>query len=284
MNQLTQDVIQSFSGIENPRQHYLMTTLVQKLHDYIQEVQLSQQEWETTIEFLTRTGQMCQGPRQEYILLSDVLGVSMLVDEINHQQHENQTPSTVFGPFFIPDMPVRDYGAPIFKALEPDQLPLLITGRVVDQDLQPIEQAKIEIWQTAPNGMYSGQDSLQEMDNLRGTFFSQAQGKYAIQTVLPVSYQIPSDGPVGSLLNFSKRHFWRPAHIHFKITAPDYHDLVTHLFIQDDQYLDSDTVFGVKQALIVKAQRCEASTEIEQKFNISSDYDQIEYQFVLVRE
>lgn len=284
MNQLTQDVIQSFSRIENPRHHYLMTTLVQKLHEYVQEVQLSPEEWEIAIRFLTETGQKCHEQRQEYILLSDVLGVSMLVDEINHQQHENQTPSTVFGPFFISDMPIRDYGAPIFKALEQDQLPLLITGRVVDQDLQPIEHAKIEIWQTAQNGMYSGQDSQQDIDNLRGIFFSQAQGEYAIQSLIPVSYQIPSDGPVGDLLNFSKRHFWRPAHIHFMITAPDYHDLVTHLFIQDDQYLDSDTVFGVKAPLIVNYRRCEPSAEIEQKFNISSAYYQIEYQFVLVKE
>lgn len=284
MNKLTQDVIKSFSGIENPRHHYLMTALVKKLHEYVQEVQLSPQEWEIAIRFLTATGQKCHEQRQEYILLSDVLGVSMLVDEINHQQHENQTPSTVFGPFFIPDMPVREYGAAIFKTLEPDQLPLLITGRVVDQDLQPIEHAKIEIWQTAENGMYSGQDSQQEIDNLRGIFFSQVQGEYAIQSLLPVSYQIPSDGPVGDLLNFSKRHFWRPAHIHFMITAPHYHDLVTHLFIQNDEYLNSDTVFGVKDGLIVNYGRCEPSAKIEQKFNISSAYYQIEYQFVLVRE
>lgn len=284
MYQLTQEVLRSFSKIENPRQHHLISTLVQKLHDYIQEVQLSQSEWETAIEFLTKTGQMCQGPRQEYILLSDVLGVSMLVDEINHHQHEQQTPSTVFGPFFIPEMPVRDYGCPIFKELESGQLPLLITGRVVDQDLQPIEQAKIEIWQTASNGMYSGQDQQQALDNLRGVFFSQTQGEYAIQSILPVSYQIPSDGPVGDLLNFSKRHFWRPAHIHFMISAPNYHRLVTHLFIQDDEYLDSDTVFGVKQPLVVNYQRCTYSPEIEQQFQITSDYYQIEYQFVLAKE
>ncbi|MDM1769690.1 dioxygenase [Acinetobacter sp. 226-4] len=286
MYQLTQDVIDSFSKIENERQKYLITTLAAKLHEYIEDVQLSQNEWEMAIDFLTRTGQMCHGQRQEYILLSDVMGVSMLVDEINHHQHEKQTPSTVFGPFFIPEMPVRDYGASIVEHadMEAEQLPLLITGQVVDPDLNPIKNAKIEIWQTAENGMYSGQDAAQQLGNLRGIFYSQAQGEYAIQSIIPVSYQIPSDGPVGELLNFSKRHFWRPAHIHFMITAENYHRLVTHLFLKDDPYLESDTVFGVKDALVVDYQRCEYSAEIEQKFNIHSAYYKVDYQFVLAKE
>lgn len=284
MYQLTQDVIDSFSNIENERQKYLVTTLVKKLHEYIEDVQLSQHEWETAIDFLTRTGQMCHGQRQEYILLSDVMGVSMLVDEINHHQHEKQTPSTVFGPFFIAKMPVRDYGASIVEHADAAQLPLLITGHVVDSDLNPIENAKIEIWQTAENGMYSGQDVAQQLGNLRGIFYSQSQGEYAIQSIIPVSYQIPSDGPVGELLNFSKRHFWRPAHIHFMITAENNHRLVTHLFLKDDPYLESDTVFGVKDALIVDYKRCEYSAEMEQKFNINSAYYKVDYQFVLAKE
>ena len=286
MYQLTQDVIDSFSKIENERQKHLITTLAAKLHEYIEDVQLSQNEWEMAIDFLTRTGQMCHGQRQEYILLSDVMGVSMLVDEINHHQHEKQTPSTVFGPFFIPEMPVRDYGASIVEHVdtETEQLPLLITGRVVDPDLNPIKNAKIEIWQTAENGMYSGQDAAQQLGNLRGIFYSQAQGEYAIQSIIPVSYQIPSDGPVGELLNFSKRHFWRPAHIHFMITAENHHRLVTHLFLKDDPYLESDTVFGVKDALVVDYQRCEYSAEMEQKFNINSAYYKVDYQFVLAKE
>lgn len=289
MNPLTQDVLQSFAKIDNERQRYLLTTLVAKLHAYIDEVQLNQAEWELAIDFLTRTGQMCHAQRQEFILLSDVLGVSMLVDQINHHKHEQQTPSTVFGPFFIPDMPVRDYAASIVEQtdeepVDEDQIPLLITGQVLDQDHQPIEQAKIEIWQTAANGMYSGQDENQIQGNLRGIFYSQAQGEYAIQSILPVSYQIPSDGPVGELLNFSQRHFWRPAHIHFMITAPGYHPLVTHLFIEDDPYLTSDTVFGVKDGLIVRPERCDYSAQVEQKFKISRAYDHIEYRFVLVKE
>lgn len=284
MGQLTQEVVRSFSKIENTRQRLLLTRLIESLHNYVKDVELTQDEWALTIDFLTQTGQECHAQRQEFILLSDVLGVSMLVDEINHNKHEQQTPSTVFGPFYLPDMPVRDYGSAIFSMLDEGQLPLLITGRIVDQDFNPIENAKIDIWQTAHNGMYSGQDPEQAIDHLRGVFYSKEQGEYAIQSILPVSYQIPSDGPVGTLLNFAERHFWRPAHIHFKIQAAGHHDLVTHLFIENDPYLSSDTVFGVKAPLIVNYQHCEYSPEIEKKFNISSAYYHIEYQFVLSKE
>ncbi|SPL69985.1 dioxygenase family protein [Acinetobacter stercoris] len=285
MHEVTKSAIDSFNKIENPRHKFVIQKLVETIHRYIDDVQLTQNEWEFAIDFLTRTGQMCHGQRQEYILLSDVLGVSMLVDEINHSTNIEQTPSTVFGPFFIPNMPLRQYGESIVVDARDQQAePLLITGQIFNQQHQAIEGARIEVWQTAENGMYSGQDPDQSVANLRGAFISQADGSYAIRSILPVSYQIPSDGTVGELLNYSHRHFWRPAHIHFMITAEGYKPLVTHLFLKGDEYLSGDAVFGVKERLIVEPETKIADTEFAHIFQAGQSYQSIQYQFVLTKD
>lgn len=281
MHDVTMSAINSFEQIQNPRSKMLIQKLVKAIHQYINEVELTQSEWEVAIDFLTRTGQLCHDQRQEYILLSDVLGVSMLVDEINHSKNLAQTPSTVFGPFFIANMPIRNYTESISEENIGDEIPLLVKGKILNQQGEAIVGAKIEVWQTAENGMYSGQDPLQAISNLRGAFISQMQGEYAFKSILPVSYQIPSDGTVGELLNYSKRHFWRPAHIHFMITAEGYQPLVTHLFIQDDEYLNADAVFGVKDRLIVGFQQQCSSVEDQTQFTFNQNYNLIEYNFVL---
>ena len=259
----------------------LIQKLVKAIHEYIDDVELTQQEWEMAIDFLTRTGQLCHEQRQEYILLSDVLGVSMLVDEINHSKNHEQTPSTVFGPFFIANMPVRHYADSIIEEKVGDEMPLLVKGKIFNQQGEAIKNAKIEVWQTAENGMYSGQDPDQPVANLRGAFMSQENGEYAFKSILPVSYQIPSDGTVGELLNYSKRHFWRPAHIHFMIIAEGYQPLVTHLFIQNDEYLQGDAVFGVKDRLIVGFEQKQADQTSKQQFGLDESFNLIEYDFVL---
>lgn len=278
---VTAQVVQSFQRIENIRHKSLITMLVQKLHDYISEVQLTQTEWEYVINFLTQTGQLCSEQRQEYILLSDVLGVSMLVDEINHQKNHEHTPSTVFGPFFIENIPTRQFADSIVIRADQAFVPLLIKGKILDRHGQPIQNAHIDIWQTDENGMYSGQDPEQKIDNLRGVFISLLDGSYAIKSILPVSYQIPSDGTVGTLLNYSHRSFWRPAHIHFKIVAESFEPLVTHLFLKGDQYMEQDAVFGVKDRLIVHYEHKQADQQSKALYGIDQDYDLIEYDFVL---
>ena len=281
MHNVTTSVIKSFDQIDNARSKMLIQKLVKSIHDYVDEVELTQSEWEMAIDFLTRTGQLCHDQRQEYILLSDVLGVSMLVDEINHSKNTEQTPSTVFGPFFIANMPIRHYADSIVEENADNEMPLLVKGKILNQQGEAIVGAKIEVWQTAENGMYSGQDPDQIITNLRGAFISQEQGEYAFKSILPVSYQIPSDGTVGELLNYSKRHFWRPAHIHFMITAEGYQPLVTHLFIQNDEYLNGDAVFGVKDRLIVGFQQQHPSKEDQTKFALNQNYNLIDYDFVL---
>ena len=278
---LTSQVVQSFRQIDNLRHQSLITGLVQTLHDYVKKVQLTEAEWSQVISFLTKTGQLCHEQRQEYILLSDVLGISMLVDEINHQKQQNQTPSTVFGPFFIDNMPTRDFAASIVIEDSSNSMPLLIRGQIKNAKGEPIPEAKINVWQTAENGMYSGQDITQKVDNLRGVFSNQADGIYALKSILPVSYEIPSDGTVGQLLNYAKRTFWRPAHIHFKIDAVGYQSLVTHLFIENDDYLQSDAVFGVKRELIVQPITTSADELSQNLYGLNQNFQLIEFDFVL---
>lgn len=278
---VTDQTVQSFQQIDSERDRLLMTRLVEKLHEYIQEVELTEAEWMKAIQFLTRTGQLCDGQRQEYILLSDVLGVSMLVDEINHQKSTSQTPSTVFGPFFVEDMPIRHFADSIVVENGEHVKPLLIKGKIRNVQGKPIENAYIDVWQTAENGMYSGQDPDQQIDNLRGVFLSQKDGCYVIKSIIPVSYQIPSDGTVGQLLNYAKRTFWRPAHIHFKIVAEGYQSLVTHLFLDGDEYLLNDAVFGVKDRLIVRYEAKQSDAQSSSQYGLDQDYDLIEYDFVL---
>ncbi|WP_051086895.1 dioxygenase family protein [Psychrobacter lutiphocae] len=280
---VTKQAVDSFHQIENPRHRHLIRTLVQKIHDYVQEVELTEEEWLYTINFLTKTGQMCHDQRQEFILLSDVLGISMLVDEINNQKDINQTPSTVFGPFFVDKMPIRNFADSIVVDGEQPETPLLVKGQIRNTKGEPITNAYIDVWQTADNGMYSGQDPNQKIDNLRGLFISDSEGNYAFKSSLPVSYQIPSDGTVGQLLNYAKRTFWRPAHIHFKIAAEGYQTLVTHLFTDNDEYLGSDAVFGVKEGLIVQPVLKSADEASEKHFGLKKDYYLIGYDFILTR-
>nr|WP_254217707.1 intradiol ring-cleavage dioxygenase [Burkholderia multivorans] len=278
---LTEQVVASFDGAPNPRLRMLMQSLVRHLHAFVRETELTEAEWMAAIRFLTETGQMCDDVvRQEFILLSDTLGVSMLVDAINHRLATGATETTVFGPFYIEGMPDRAYGENM--ALTPGT-PALVHGRVLTIDGAPLPDAVLDVWQTADNGMYSGQDPAQPHGNLRGRYRTDAQGRYAITTILPVSYPIPTDGPVGKMLDATGRHPWRPAHLHFMIDAPGYRRLVTHLFDEEDAYLQSDAVFGVKPSLMVAYRRREAGDELARRFGISDAYREAAYDFVLDR-
>lgn len=276
---ISQKVIDSFALTRDPRLQRIMQRLVHHLHAFVSEMELTEAEWRAGIEFLTATGQACDGKvRQEFILLSDVLGVSMLVDAINHRSSAAASESTVLGPFYIPGMPERGYGEDM--ALTPGE-PALVQGRVLDCQGQPLPGAILDVWQTASNGMYSGQDTHQPSGNLRGRYRCDAQGRFAIRTLVPVSYPIPTDGPVGRLLQATGRHPWRPAHLHFMIDAPGYRQLVTHLFNQQDPYLDSDAVFGVKDSLRIAYQLRSGDDPLAAEFALQGSFHHACHDFVL---
>lgn len=248
--QITEDAIAAMESAANPRIREVMSIVIRHLHDAVREAEPSEAEWAEAIGFLTQTGQTCDQSRQEFILLSDVLGVSMLIDAINHQDTGEITSSTVFGPFYAGLQPELPMGSSILKRPEPGD-PLFVEGRVLGADGAPLEDALIEVWQTAPNGFYDVQDPEQPQGHLRASFRTGPDGVYSFKTVTPVSYPIPDDGPVGRLLREMGRHPNRPAHIHFMISAAQHHRLVTHLFTAGSPFLDSDAVFGVKPELVV---------------------------------
>ncbi len=265
--ELTDDVIGRMKGA-SPRLHEVMTLLIRHLHAFVRETALTQDEWRAGVDFLTRTGQMCSDNRQEFILLSDILGVSMLVDAIANHAEDGVSDSTVLGPFYAGPQRELDNGESILLR-EEDGEPLLMTGRVSDADGKPIAGAQVEVWQTATNQLYDVQDENQPHGHLRATFHTDERGRYEFRTILPVSYPIPDDGPAGQLLQALGRHPFRPAHVHFMISAPSYRQLVTHLFLAGDKYLESDAVFGVKPSLVVQPVRRDGVLTIAYDFGLA---------------
>lgn len=244
----------------DPRLRQVMSALVRHLHSFVKEVELTEAEWDTAIGFLTRTGQICTEARQEFILLSDALGVSMLVDAINHRQPEGATETTVFGPFHVEGAPERPMGANI--SLDGKGEICLFQGRVLDLDGNPIADATVDVWSDNEDGFYDVQQpGIQPPFNNRGVFRTGPDGRYAFRGIRPVSYPIPDDGPVGQMLGHLGRHPWRPAHMHFLISAPGRDRIITHIFVAGDAYLTSDAVFGVKPSLIVDFQPVDSPTE-----------------------
>ncbi|KMO33568.1 hydroxyquinol 1,2-dioxygenase [Methylobacterium variabile] len=246
---ITQAVVDRFAETPDPRLKAVLTSLVRHLHDFVRDVDLTFEEWQAGIAFLTRTGQMCDQHRQEFILLSDTLGVSMLVDAINHRMPEGATETTVLGPFYVEEAPERPNGADISGPLE--GTPLLVTGSVSSADGRPLAGATVDVWHADDDGAYD----VQQLDALgglagRAQFRTDAEGRFHFWTVMPAWYPIPADGPVGEMLKATARHPNRPAHVHFMIAAPGHETLITHVFAADSPWLDSDAVFGVKTSLI----------------------------------
>jgi catechol 1,2-dioxygenase len=244
----TAAVIERMTGCPDPRLKEIMTTVVTHLHAAIREVEPTLDEWMAAIRFLTATGQISDDKRQEFILLSDTLGVSMLVDAINNRKPSGATESTVLGPFHVAGAPKKAMGDTI--SLDGKGEPAWVSGRVVDGDGKPIAGALLDVWQTSSDGAYDIQDPEQPAMNLRGLFTTGADGRFFFRTVKPSSYPIPTDGPVGKMLVALGRHPMRPAHIHFIVGAPGFDPVTTHVFVAGDEYLDSDAVFGVKDSLI----------------------------------
>jgi len=246
---ITQEVLRRFQGTADPRLRQIMQSLVTHLHAFVKDVQLTEGEWWKAIEFLTKTGHMCDANRQEFILLSDTLGVSMVVDLLNHRKPTGATESTVFGPFHRDGAPERATGEDI-TGIAKGGTPTLVEGRVLSLDGKPIQGAELDVWQADPEGLYDQQIAGIDGVNMRGKFHTDREGRYLVRTTRPVAYSIPDDGPVGQMLRAANRHPWRPAHIHFVISAAGYEPVTTHLFDSVDKYLQSDTVFAVKESLI----------------------------------
>lgn len=245
----------------NPRLKRVMSSLITHLHAFIKDVHLTQSEWELAIEFLTQTGKICSNERQEFILLSDTLGVSMLVDAINNRRPSGATENTVLGPFHVKGAPEREMGVRI--SFDGKGESCLFEGRVTDLEGNGISGAKIDVWSDNAEGFYDVQQpDIQPKWNNRGVFTTGANGRYAFIGIKPVSYPIPHDGPVGKMLEMLERHPYRPAHMHFIVSAPNFQKLVTHTFVGDDTYMTSDAVFGVKETLVAPYERLQNATTL----------------------
>jgi len=244
----TGQVIARLENCSDPRLRALVAGLIRHLHEFAIEESLTDAEWMAGIRFLTDVGHVTTDQRQEFILLSDTVGLSMLVDLINHGAGTAATESTVLGPFYVEGSPWRSNGDSITDDLG-DQ-PLLVTGHVRDTSGGPLPGATVDVWQNATNRLYAVQDHTQSPENLRGRFRTDGDGAFAFRTVRPVDYPIPDDGPVGRMLQTTGRHPWRPAHIHFMVSADGHVPVTTHVFDSESRYLESDVVFGVKQSLV----------------------------------
>ena len=245
----TKAVLKRYEDIPDPRLREVMQSAIKHLHGFVSEVKPTGSEWFAAIQFLTAIGHKCDDKRQEFILASDVMGVSMLVDDINNRRVEGATPSTVEGPFHIPDAPEIADGDSMAKGAP--GIPCFVTGTVRGLNGKPIAGAMLDLWQTDGEGLYEEQRRTVE-PWMRGIYHSQADGSYTIRTVAPISYTIPMDGPIGALFGRTNMSHMRPAHIHFAISAPGYSSVTTHLFQKGDEYIDNDVVYGVKGPLVVE--------------------------------
>jgi len=276
---ITSSVIESFDRCEDPRLRQIMQSLAGHIHAFVTEVELTEEEWRAAIATLTDTGHITDDKRQEWILWSDTLGVSMLVDALRHRLPEGATESTVLGPFFVPGSPLREYGDHL------DEMPAgeaaWVYGRVLSLDGTPLAGAELDVWQNGDNELYAVQDPDAPEFHLRGRFRTDAEGRYGFVAVRPTAYPIPHDGPVGKMLQGTGRHPWRPAHIHMIVRAPGHRSLTTHIFDSSSEYLDSDAVFAVKPSLL-RDFVARGADDPERPEGIEGSWYALESDFVLV--
>lgn len=262
---ITQEVLARLADTPEPRLKQIMTSLVQHLHAFAREVRLTEAEWLKGIEFLTATGHKCDHQRQEFILLSDTLGLSMLTVAMNNDKPAGCTEATVFGPFHVDNAPQYGHGDDVANGAAGH--PCLVSGSVRGLHGEPIADAMIDVWQSDAEGFYDVQKPGLDQAQCRGVLRSGEDGCFHFRSVVAEAYPIPNDGPVGDMLRATRRHPWRPAHLHFMIKAPGYETLVTHVFRDGDPYLDSDAVFGVRQSLVADwVRQADGSTTLDFEF------------------
>lgn len=281
---ITEVFLGYFGPDTDPRLMEIMRSLAHHLHAFVKETGLTHAEWEKGIELLEWAGEISDKERHEFVLLSDVLGVSSLVDMVNTVP--GGTSSSVLGPFHISDAPAIPFGHDLKRHYEGPVV--LITGVIRDREGRPIEKAELDIWQTAPNGLYSSQDPEQDTYSFHGIQTTGEDGRYGFTTVKPVSYTVPSDGPVGAILNATGRHPWRPSHLHFIAKAKGFRTLVSEVFADDDPYLDEDTVFGVREDLVMTYVEQPAGSFPSSGYELSGKVDgswlKVEFDLVLTPE
>jgi len=275
---ITDLAVERWATARDPRLAELMTALVRHLHDFAREVRLTEAEWMAAIQWLNRTGQISNEKREEFILTSDVLGLSMLVVQMNHQLDPRATPATVLGPFHIEGSPELGYGEDMSQGLP--GTPLFISGTVSDLDGKPVSGAVLDLWQADNEGLYESQHADVDEARLRAKYTTREDGSYCVRTVAPLGYTIPMDGPVGDLISRTEISHFRPAHVHFLLNVPGYEPLITHLFEEGADYLDSDVVFGVKEQLVVRYEKREPG-ETPDGGSIDQPWFDARYDFVL---
>ncbi|GGX68346.1 6-chlorohydroxyquinol-1,2-dioxygenase [Tateyamaria omphalii] len=275
------EVVNARTTTDNARLAQVMEAIVRHMHACVKEIEPTDEEWFKAIMFLTETGHMCTDWRQEFILLSDTLGVSMLVDAINNRKPSGASESTVLGPFHLPDAPELPMGSNI--CLDEKGVPMLVKGRILDTDGNPIDKVKIDVWQANDEGFYDVQQKgIQPDFNLRGVFRTGDDGAYHFKGVKPKYYPVPDDGPVGKLMGALGRHPYRPAHLHYILEADGFETLTTHIFDPDDPYIHSDAVFGVKESLMAKFDLIEDAGKIAEA-GMDGPYYEVAHNFVLAR-
>src|SRR3984957_11034551 len=260
---ITDAVLEQMSTTANPRLKEIMAALVRNLHNFAREVDLTPEEWLQGLTFLTAVGQKCTEHRQEFILLSDTLGLSTLVNALNDRRAlEAGTKSSVLGPFYREDSPPMKMGSSIANKDYPNAQEVCVYGQVVNAEGEGIANASVEIWQPDETGNYDLQKQDADVMDLRGTFRTDSEGRYYLRTIVPLGYMIPMDGPVGDMIRAQKRHGYRPAHIHFVIGGPGYREVATALYVSGDDHIESDTVFGVTDSLIIGVNDKDANSPI----------------------
>ncbi|MEU1597618.1 dioxygenase [Streptomyces sp. NPDC005708] len=255
---ITHEVIATLDGVKDPRTARILEALVRHAHAFVREVALTEEEWATGIDFLTRTGHLCSPTRQEFILLSDVLGVTMLVDALNHQRESVATENSVLGPYFREDRPEHSHAADISAGLT--GIPLFFEGLVTDHKGEPVVGAAVDVWHSDSDGHYDVDVPGLQETAMRALLRSDGEGGFAFRSIRPASYPIPGDGTVGELMRAADRSLMRPAHVHVLIDAPGFQRVTTMLFPSDDPYLEQDPVFGVKDSLVADFASYEAGT------------------------
>ena len=276
---VTIDAMKSFANASDPRMAEVMSLLVKHMHAFVAESKLTKAEWLKGLEFLTHAAKITTDERNEFSLFSDVMGVSSMVDVVS--QPPGGTPSSVLGPFHNHDSLIRPNGSDLTDGQAGDRV--WLHGRVLDVHQQAIPGAQIDFWQNADNGLYPAQDPAQDPQNLRCKIICDDQGGFSLLTIRPHPYTVPTDGPVGALLAASNRNIWRPAHFHIIVSAPGYVGLVTELFPAGSDYIDNDTVFGVRPGLIVQIKTCQDAS-IAKQYGLSIPFNEVSYEFNLVKQ
>lgn len=274
---ITDAVIDAIEGTTDPRAKEVMTSLIRHLHAFVKDVRLTQDEWETAIGYLYDTGQISGPTRNEFVLTSDTLGISSLVDIINSNP-DGGTEASVLGPFYIEGSKMVEVGTNLIGDSEGD--PTVVSGIVRTLGGDPIEGAMVDVWQTAANGLYENQDPEQPENNLRCRMVTGKDGYYQFSTIKPVSYKVPTDGPVGRMLDLQGRHAWRPSHLHYKVSAPGHRNLITEVFCEEDEYIEEDAVFGVRESLAVPYKKITSEEEAE-KYGVPSPFYRVNFDFDL---